>query len=175
MLTYSQRSNLRKSVLDYVSDNEVFVFDWYNENYMVSNLGNVKNVKTGKLLKPTKNNHGYYYVKLYDEKKTQTILLHRLVARNFLYIGDFEVNHINADKSDNRLINLELTTRKENIDHARRLGLFVGNKEPLRFKKEVIEEMKEFRNNGFKLKEIAAAYGTSSSYLCRLFKENKYD
>ena len=54
------------------------------ENYEVSNFGNVKNIKTGRKLKPGINNSHYYYVILYKDGKTFTKRIHKLVANVFL-------------------------------------------------------------------------------------------
>ena len=87
-------------------------------NYEVSTYGNVRNVKTGKILKPFKRSDGYLEVKLYNNIKRQTLSIHTLVAKAFLpktnlnpdgsiIKGRFQVNHKNEVKTDNNLLNLE--------------------------------------------------------------------
>lgn len=86
-------------------------------NYEVSNLGNVRNKKTGRMLRANPNRpDGYHRVGI--DGKHQYV--HRLVADTF-YDGDhshLDVNHIDGNKSNNALPNLEWCTRKENIQHA---------------------------------------------------------
>ena len=50
------------------------------ENYSISNFGNVKNNKTGKILKPGINNRGYYHIDLYKNGKRFTKKIHKLVC-----------------------------------------------------------------------------------------------
>jgi hypothetical protein len=81
-------------------------------NYSVSNLGNVKNNKTGRILKCVLNN-GYIKVSLGKGNTTQ---LHRLVGKTFLPNLDNlpEIDHINNDPTDNKLENLRWITRSDN-------------------------------------------------------------
>lgn len=86
------------------------------EEYEVSNLGNVKSLKTNKILKYRYQKNGYASVSL----KQKNYLVHRLVAKTFLQTTNdkIQVNHKNCIKSDNRLENLEWVTKKENTQHA---------------------------------------------------------
>ena len=94
----------------------------YEGLYEVSNLGRVRNILTDHQLKPSINTNGYYRVALSKDKKAKHIKVHRLVALNF--IGEQEtperrfVNHIDLDKSNNTLMNLEWVTRMENQCHG---------------------------------------------------------
>lgn len=95
----------------------------YEGFYQVSNLGRVKSFKSGseKILSTTLNPHGYPYVTISKKK----YLTHRLVALAFLLNPENKptVNHISGIRSDNRLINLEWATQKEQIVHAFNTGL----------------------------------------------------
>jgi hypothetical protein len=159
---------------------EVFVHDWFSDYYLISNLGRVKSLRSGKILKPTKNNHGYYCVKLYEDDGVHTVTIHRLVGRSFLFCGDLEINHINANKKDNTLNNLEIVTRQENIQHAKENGLYKKPKgkdnSNFKFTDEIVNDMVELQSLGYKLKDIAESFGTSISYTCTLIalkKRNK--
>ena len=86
----------------------------YEGKYEVSNLGNVKNVKTGRILKPSSDYDGYLLVNLYDNGR-KMFKVHRLVLQTFLPIEENkEVNHKNHIKNDNRLENLEWCSHSEN-------------------------------------------------------------
>lgn len=91
--------------------------------YEVSNMGQVRNVQTGKLLKPYDDGNGYLRVKL-DRENCR---LHILVAAAFVHNDDPDhkivVNHKHGKKHDNRASQLEWCTLSENTQHAWDTGL----------------------------------------------------
>ena len=93
----------------------------YQGYYEVSNLGRVKSLKFNKevILKVSIDSGGYAYNGLRKESKSKNFLIHRLVAFAFLDKKDYQhqVNHINGDKKDNRLVNLEWVSNIENYCH----------------------------------------------------------
>lgn len=91
------------------------------DGYEVSNTGKIKSLKTNRLLKPQKNNCGYLYILLTDSnKKVRINLIHRLVFDSFIGIDDgLEINHLDEDKENNRLDNLELITHEDNLKKYR--------------------------------------------------------
>ena len=95
------------------------------ENYKISKDGNVYNNKSNKILKPFLTDRGYLRVSLFKDNKIHPIRIHRLMAFTYLPLidGKNEVNHINGNKLDNSLQNLEWCSRSENIKHAFKLGL----------------------------------------------------
>lgn len=96
--------------------------------YEVSDAGNIRNKNTKRILK-TSYIGGYEYVCLRDNNCSKTVRLHRIIAESFYGLSDkdIEVNHIDGNKKNNRIDNLEFCTRKDNIEHAMRLGLFKPN------------------------------------------------
>jgi Tol biopolymer transport system component len=92
------------------------------ENYSISNWGNVKNNRTGMVLK-FRDCFGYNRIRFYnkDKKQGQNIYVHRLVAEYFIPNPENkrQVNHIDGDRSNNHYTNLEWATNGENQIHRR--------------------------------------------------------
>lgn len=103
----------------------------YEGLYQVSNLGRVKSLDRlvsnkhgkrtvkGSFLKPYLTNYGYHTVCLMKESKGRTTLVHVLVAEAFLGYNVNEkgivCDHIDEDKTNNKLSNLQLITHRENV------------------------------------------------------------
>lgn len=92
-----------------------------HENYEVSNLGNVRNRRTGRMLSPYIGAGGYLFVKL----DGQNCRLHVLVAKAHIPNPDNLpiVNHKKGKKTDARASQLEWCTQSDNIKHAWSFGL----------------------------------------------------
>lgn len=94
-----------------------------NHNYyMISNYGEVINIKTNKILTPRKTDRGYLSVLLYYDggKKYKSYRIHRLVLSCFDNVDytehKLECNHKDENKQNNRLDNLCWVTRSENMN-----------------------------------------------------------
>lgn len=89
--------------------------------YQVSNLGNVKNIKRDSLIAAHPNKKGYYHVGLYRNGERQNLYVHTLVGNAFLGCPSdptLEIDHVDTDKSNNNVTNLEWVTRSENTKRA---------------------------------------------------------
>lgn len=99
-------------------------------NYKVSDRGRVKSIdrydskgqfRKGQILKPIKNKYGYMKVNLCENGSRRDRKVHQLVASAF--IGDCpkgkQVNHIDEDRTNNCVDNLEYLTPKENCNYGR--------------------------------------------------------
>ena len=109
--------------------NKIKVIDGF-ENYCVDTAGNIwslnyKGHGRVKKLKQKKDKDGYLLINLYNNNKTFTKKVHRLVAETFIknYKKLPEVNHKNGIKNDNRVENLEWVTRSQNAIHMYNTGL----------------------------------------------------
>ena len=93
------------------------------EKYEVSNLGKVRNIKSGRLLKPRPNKDGYLRHCLYENNKKKELSLHRIIATAFIDNSEEKpcVNHIDENKLNNDLSNLEWCTVRENSIHGTRI------------------------------------------------------
>jgi len=87
-------------------------------NYMINNYGQVKNVKTGRLLKHGITNDGYHFVSLCQNGKKTYKRVNRLVAEAFIDNSDpnkkMQVDHIDHLKHNNCVWNLQWLTPLEN-------------------------------------------------------------
>lgn len=93
-------------------------------HYSVSSWGRVRNDKTGRILRDGPNSGGYLCVTLCDRGFRTQYRVHRLVLETFCPPDDpdLDVNHIDRDKFNNAIWNLEWTTHEANMKHAYETG-----------------------------------------------------
>jgi hypothetical protein len=98
---------------------EVYSYDRY-----VNCVHGSKRLMRGRKMKPYLGKDGYLYCLLTVNKTSKHIALHRLLAIHFIPNPDNkrEVNHIDTNKLNNSLGNLEWATPKENIQHSIKVG-----------------------------------------------------
>jgi hypothetical protein len=98
-------------------------------NYTISSCGVVTNTKTGKIKSLILGKNGYYAIHLYHNGACRREYLHRLLCKHFKPNPDNKrtVNHIDGNKLNNNLSNLEWSTDSENIKHAHDTGLNKGS------------------------------------------------
>ena len=96
----------------------------FSGRYEISNFGNVRNVKADRFVRCRDNRGGYlcvtFRINVNGEKYQYTFRVHRLVALMFIPnpMNLPEVNHLDCNKRNNRIDNLEWCTRSQNIRHA---------------------------------------------------------
>lgn len=113
----------------------------YEDSYQISDSGRIftkrrligNQIYYGKELVPQLTSDGYLKVTLSKNCKSKKYYLHRLVAIQFLDNLDnlSQVNHIDGNKLNNSITNLEWCTKQENQNHAIRTGLMqIGQERP---------------------------------------------
>lgn len=136
----------------------------YEGRYCVSNMGRVYSMERvmensrgyiytipGRIMKQRKNIWGYWCVGLTKNSKQIVYRVHRLVAAAFLNMPlrtdrSATVNHIDGDKTNNHLTNLEVVSQMQNNHHAIALGLVNHNGESNGRAKLTAKEVIEIRN-----------------------------
>jgi|DEB0MinimDraft_6_1074348.scaffolds.fasta_scaffold43133_2 hypothetical protein len=95
----------------------------YEDQYEVSELGEIRAKEKltcygrhlkPKLIKPAPNHNGYLIVVLCKDKNRKTRVLHRIIKESFHGKSDLTVDHIDGNRKNNKLSNLEYTTHTEN-------------------------------------------------------------
>lgn len=140
----------------------------YFEQYAISESGNVFSLSSGKELTPIENPNGYLKVGLTNNSGQKQLSIHRLVAQHFIPnpYGFPQVNHINGDKKDNRVQNLEWVSAAENTNHALKTGLtpgFMSVTDREAYLQEVLQ--------GVQVNEIALRIGRRPETLHKMLRE----
>ena len=134
--------------------------------YEINKNGEVRNAKNKNTIVGDINNCGYYRVSLYNQGQSKRYFRHRLVAEQFLDKpeGKDFVNHIDGDKSNNSLENLEWVSQSENEKHAFENGLKQKTNKPF-----IIEfvngDIKEYENQYVCAKEIGCSQSSVKNWL----------
>lgn len=146
-------------------------------DYVISNYGRVKRIKDsktsniGKFLKPQFDRDGYLHVNLYKNGKSKTKKIHKLVTEAF--IGPcpkgYEVNHIDGNKKNPHVDNLEYITHSKNIKHAYKLDLrsqkCESNNNSKLKKEDILKIRKLYEAEKYYQKEIAKLFDVSQSHI----------
>lgn len=149
----------------------------YEGLYEVSNIGNVRSLigwngreyyTRVKMLKQTNSTTGYKKVELTKKGVKKSIKTHRLVAMAFIENKEKKpfVNHIDGNRLNNKVENLEWCTQKENVQHAIRTGL---NNRKIPISEESLR--KEYCELRTPLEEIAEKYSCSKNTIIKRIKE----
>lgn len=103
-----------------------------NKKYECNESGTIRNSKTKHIIKQFKGKDGYMRVSLYIDGKSKTFTVHRLILSSFVKNPNqdiyTEINHIDGNKENNCIDNLEWCTRSENQLHAYKNNLQTDKK-----------------------------------------------
>lgn len=104
---------------------------------------------------------------MHDDGRRKAFRVHRLVAKAFIgpCPDGHEVNHIDGDRTNNHVENLEYVTRAENMRHAVRTGLIARGEKAarVRFTRRDVRKMRDMRRDGALLREIAEKFDTPTA------------
>jgi hypothetical protein len=96
--------------------------DGFEGLYEISNLGRVKSLRSGRMMKPYDNGKGYQKVELSKDGKVERFYIHRLVAMAFIPnsrpLIDTLVNHKDENPGNNRVENLEWCNYNYNLTYG---------------------------------------------------------
>ena len=154
----------------------------YEGLYQVSNFGNVKSLgnefsRKERLLKLSPQSKGYLTVVLQKNATRKMILVHRLVSEHFIDNPEYklQVNHLNGDKTDNVIENLEWVSHRENLDHAIKNNLTLKGEENRNSKLKDVDVIKihSMLQNGITTKELSETYNVSYSTIDGI-RTNRY-
>lgn len=161
----------------------------YEGIYEISNLGNVKSLSRlvnnhsgfkkqlkEKILKNHISKTGYFVTDLKNNNERKTFKIHRLIAFAFIdkVIGKEYVNHIDGNKLNNNIDNLEWCTIQENNKHAEKLGLKNDSGINNSKSKLKIEDVFFIRNSNLKLKELSNIYNLNESTISKIILRKTY-
>ena len=139
--------------------------------YSISNYGNLISYNHGrkKTIKQSICKNGYVYVGIYHNKKIYNTTIHRLMAFAFLNLSensDLVVNHIDGNKSNNNINNLEIITQSENQIHAIKNGL----------RKRTLskEDVKNIRDSQNSLLYLSKKYNLTKDFISSVKKGKSY-
>lgn len=143
--------------------------------YEVSNMGRVKSLSnkgTTNIIKATTiNNGGYVTIRLAKNKKEMGKLVHRLVAEAFIPNPDNKatVNHIDSNRINNNLDNLEWTTYSENLKHAFKYGSKKATN-----KKLTDDQVNDIRNSDLSCSVLGKMFNVAASTINKIKLNKRY-
>ncbi len=148
-------------------------------NYEVSKNGVIRNKKTKRVKKQYIGSTGYYMVTFSVKNKSNPKRVHRIIANAFIENNDKkpDINHIDGNKLNNNIENLEWVTHKENMTHAFGTGLVdnLGSKNGMAKLNEVqVIEIKQLLKKGLSQYKIAAIFNVSRSTILMIKLEKRW-
>lgn len=165
---------MKKRVHDYIP--------YIKDLYTIDDLGNIYSDISGKMKTRNKGNTEYQIINLMTlEGKKKTFRVHRLVMMAFHPIqnmDDMEVNHIDGNKQNNALSNLQWCTASENQLHAFQIGLQKPKKgEKSNFSKltqKDVDKIFNLRRKGLTQKQIAEKIGCTRSNISYILSKKTW-
>ena len=168
-----------------------------NDLYEASNTGNIRRVEGfarnninggcrkvgGNILRQKTKSNGYKEVNLYTSPmKSKMMYVHRAVYFAFNKDGDalMQINHIDGDKSNNKLSNLELCTASYNVKHSydvlkRKASGVAGDRHGMtKLKNEDVFKIREEHSEKRNVSELAKKYKVGKSTIIRIVSRKSW-
>ena len=157
----------------YLNTNNMFRELKEDSRFEISQSGVIRNAKTKSIKSQYVSDTGYYMITISKNNKSKPYRVHRLLANNFIdNIENLkEVNHIDGNKLNNELINLEWVSHFGNMQHAFSTGLAnnSGVKNGMAKLNEInVAEIKELLKQGISQYKIAEKYLVSRSAILKI-------
>lgn len=151
-----------------------------DSRYEISDLGRVRNKKTGVIRKPSSTPAGYQVIVLsYKDKKSKGVYVHREVMIAFKggCPDGLNVSHINGNNRDNRLCNLCYETQFENIKRKKMHGTQTCGQThgTAKLTAKQVAEIRKKREEGMKLQELSKLYNVSFQQISRICKNQNWN
>ncbi len=149
--------------------------------YSVSNKGRIRNNKSGKIKKECYHNKGYPMVQLLDSRirKASTKKIHRLVAIEFIPNPNNypQINHVDGNKTNNNVENLEWCSNSYNNKHCRKLGLnpeFGENHHRAKLTEDSVRQIRKLYKEGVSTAKLSEMFGIAKPNIFHVWKRNSW-
>lgn len=135
-------------------------------NYKISSTGRV--MSNSLIRKQCLGKRGYLVIDLYENNIRKNYKVHRLVANAFIKNKDnkLTVNHIDGNKLNNSVENLEWATYKENNNHAIKNGLMIKDRKINLLKAKEIRSLADIKSR----EELSSMFGVTKATICRVIR-----
>ena len=148
-------------------------------NYKISRYSKVINKLSNKKIKPHLDKYGYLRINLYNNGINKKVYIHRLVALTFIPNPDNkpQVNHIDGNKQNNNISNLEWCTISENAKHAFKIGLRKPNNiipPSAKLNYKIANDIRLSYSNGVKVKTLSEKHNVSIHTIYKLLSNNSW-
>ena len=153
--------------------------------YFISNLGRLKG-RSGKILNTQINHNGYKIINLHPNgksDKSKCVRIHRLVAQAFISNPENKpfVNHIDGNKQNNVVTNLEWCTAKENTIHAFKNHLCKAKRGEENIHAKLTNEQAEWirqnyipRDRNFSCRALGKKFGIAHTSISKIIRNKLY-